>query len=341
MTASPEISVIVPVYNAGHRLIPSIDSLLNQTLKDIEIIIVNDASTDDTAEVVDRIARQFGNVIPIHFTENKGVHLARTAGVASARAPWIGFLDADDYARPRMFESLCRAGDREDVDIVICGSYRVNAQRKIIRKRSFFKKSGKISGSTLEKLCNLEFGDGALWNKLYRRELISYVFSKEHPWRQNINEDMIVNVGAFREARSVYLMKEVLHESVVNSSSVTAKMPVEKAYVETFRAYAAALHVHDNFSMKERFLLTVLYARQLENMRCTTKERQTITECYASELHEATETILSVYPQGLPLLSCRSADISFMPGRKLFSAFIRKLVSSTQRAVGDFVGRLI
>lgn len=341
MIASPEISVIVPVYNAGEKLIPSVESLLSQTLKEIEIIIVNDASIDNTSAVVDQIASQFRNVTPIHFRENKGVHLARRMGVMSANAPWIGFLDADDYARPEMFQSMIQAGTKEKVDIVLCGSYRVSPQREIMRKRSSFKKNVRIEDNIFEKLCNLEFGDGALWNKLYKRELITHVFSKDYPWRQNINEDMIVNIGAFREAKSVFLMRKILHESVANSLSVTAQTKVETAYVETFRAYAAALYAYREFSLSERFMITSLYARQLESIRCTDKERKIISEFYTSELKEAADSILETYPQGLPLVSCRSSDISFMSGRTLLSAFIQRLVNTTNRAAGDFFDRFI
>ncbi|MCS5856864.1 glycosyltransferase [Klebsiella pneumoniae subsp. pneumoniae] len=92
MPVAPKVSVIVPVFNAGAKLLPSIESLLNQTLKDIEIIIVNDASTDNSGSVIDQLAKENTNIVPVHFSENKGVHEARLAGLKKSTAPWIGFF---------------------------------------------------------------------------------------------------------------------------------------------------------------------------------------------------------------------------------------------------------
>src|SRR5690554_2042448 len=125
MPVAPKVSVIVPVFNAGEKLVPSIESLLNQTLKDIEIIIVNDASTDNSGSVIDQLAKESTNIVPVHFSVNKGVHEARLAGLKRSTAPWIGFLDADDFARPNMFATLLSAAVDNDVDIVVCGSDRV------------------------------------------------------------------------------------------------------------------------------------------------------------------------------------------------------------------------
>lgn len=74
MDSQAKVSVIVSVFNAGAKLVPSIESLLAQTLKDIEIIIVNDASADNSASVIDQLAKENANIVPVHFPGNKGVH---------------------------------------------------------------------------------------------------------------------------------------------------------------------------------------------------------------------------------------------------------------------------
>jgi len=339
MEILPKVSVIVPVYNAGKKLVPSIESLLNQTLKDIEIIIVNDASTDDSGTIIDNLARENSNIVPVHFSENKGVHEARLAGLKKSTAPWIGFLDADDFARPNMFESMLSAGIKEGVDVVICGSYRVNTERKLIRKRSSFKQNAKIKDKIFERFCNLEFGDGALWNKLYKRKIITKVFFYEYPWRQNINEDMVVNLGVFSNAKSVYIMKDMLHESVENTSSVTAKMNIERAYVETYRAYALAIHVYKYFNDKERFMMTSLYSRQLEGIRCTSIELLNISHDYQKEINEAINVIIHVYPKGAALLSCRSSNLSYVSGRALLNALFIKIPGYLKKTLGLLVSR--
>src|SRR5690554_5982234 len=127
-----KISVIVPAFNAGEKLIPSIESLLNQTLKGVEIIIVNDASVDNSGAIIDQLAKEHTNIVPVHLSENQGVHEARLAGLKKSTAPWIGFLDADDFARPNMFSKMYAAAVDHRVDIVVCGSDRVDEQRKCV-----------------------------------------------------------------------------------------------------------------------------------------------------------------------------------------------------------------
>src|SRR5690606_14672731 len=164
MKSSPKVSVIVPVFNCGASLAASIESLINQSLKNIEIIIVNDASSDNTAVVIDRLAQSTPNIIPIHLLENKGVHEARLAGLKKSTAPWIGFMDADDFVRPMMFETMLAAAIQYDVDIVVCGADRVTEQRKVIAPKLRFKRSNKVDEDIFQRFCAFEFGTGMLWN---------------------------------------------------------------------------------------------------------------------------------------------------------------------------------
>src|SRR5690606_6405438 len=108
MCVAPKVSVIVPVYNAGEYLLLSVESIINQTLKDIEIILVNDGSTDSSGLVIDSLAQDNGNIVNVHLPENRGVHEARLAGLRKAKGDFIGFMDADDYVRPHMYERLSK-----------------------------------------------------------------------------------------------------------------------------------------------------------------------------------------------------------------------------------------
>src|SRR5690554_2375250 len=231
MPVAPKVSVIVPVFNAGAKLLPSIESLLNQTLKDIEIIIVNDASTDNSGSVIDQLAKENTNIVPVHFSENKGVHEARLAGLKKSTAPWIGFLDADDFARPKMFETLLSAAVDNDVDIVVCGWQRVNSNRKPLRSKLSFSHDLKVEQDVFSRFCQLEFGAGMLWNKLYRRGNIIAQADMSFQWRQNINEDMLLNIACFNSAKSILLVGDILYEYVRHDGSVTSSDDSAKAYV--------------------------------------------------------------------------------------------------------------
>lgn len=256
MIVVPQVSVIVPVFNSGDKLLPTIESLVAQSLKEIEIVIVNDASTDNTAEVVDTIAARYGNVVAIHLDVNLGVHEARLEGLRNSSAPWIGFLDSDDFARTNMFEKLLTTALDNNVDIVVCGSDRVTPGRRFIAPKLRFSRSKKISSDVFERFCGFEFGTGMLWNKLFRRSVIEPWFDLHFPWRQSINEDLLLNIGCFYQAESIYLLRDVLHEYVFVDSSVTSTMEESWAYVETFRAYVLAVICYQHLG--ERALLNII-----------------------------------------------------------------------------------
>ena len=128
------ISVIMPAYNAESYLQEAIDSILNQTIKDLELIIVDDGSTDRTVEIIqsnlDRDPR-----IRLIQNEHQGANKARNTAIMAAKYPWIGAMDADDIAEPNRLERLLQAAE-EDPEVVVWGSYmnQINQQGKITYK---------------------------------------------------------------------------------------------------------------------------------------------------------------------------------------------------------------
>ena len=303
-------------------MLPSIESLLNQTLKDIEIIIVNDASTDSSGSVIDQLAKENANIVPVHFSENKGVHEARLAGLKKSTAPWIGFLDADDFARPNMFETLLSAAVDNDVDIVVCGSDRVTEQRKVIAPKLRFRRSGKVDDNVFERFCAFEFGTGMLWNKLFRRSVIEPWFGLHFPWRQSINEDLILNIGCFYNAKSVYLYKDSLHEYVLHQASVTSMTSPEKAYVNTYRAAALAVNLCSELGDDALPKVIDLYRKQLSWGDYQVYRSESIMG-YQVELREATDLMYRNHPVALALLSARPCSSLVGPRLAIKSLFHR------------------
>lgn len=117
----PKISVIVPVYNVERFLPNCIESLMAQTLDDIEFILVDDGSTDRSGEICDRYALADPRIRVIH-QPNRGVSAARNAGLDAASNPeYIGFVDPDDWIDPEMYEKMAEAFDSTDADLVACG----------------------------------------------------------------------------------------------------------------------------------------------------------------------------------------------------------------------------
>ncbi|SOB74540.1 Glycosyl transferase family 2 [Marinobacter sp. LV10R510-11A] len=304
MVNSPDVSVIVPVFNGGDGLEFSLRSLLKQTLKKLEIIVVNDASTDNSEAVINHLASENGNIVAIHLPENQGVHEARLAGIKKAAAPWIGFLDADDFARPNMFEVMLGAGKQENVDIVVCGSYRVTPERKPIKPKLRFKRSKKVDSDVFEKFCRFEFGTGMLWNKLYRREVLTPYGDMHFPWRQNINEDLLLNIGCFYKAESVFVSDEVLHEYVLNESSITSTINNAKAYVDTYRAYALAVSFFSELGSDVMRNIIEMYRTQL-TWGGYLVDDVTKLMGHQKDLNEAADLIYRSFPAALVLISAR------------------------------------
>lgn len=321
------VSVIVPVFNASATLLPTLISLLEQTLEQIEIIIVDDASTDSSGDIIKKIAAENDNIVVISFIENKGVHEARLAGIKHASAAWIGFMDADDLAEPDMFKLMYNTAIRKNVDIALCGSYRTDGNGKATRKRAFFKKNQYIDSNIFERFCSFEFGDGALWNKLYKSQILKELNFDDPPWRQNINEDLIMNIGAFYRAESLYLMKDILHNSVAHSGSVTARQNNFTAYVNTFRAYALALHTYRSFDAESLFNITSLYRKQFDDLPYRVDDLKFLNEHNSIQIIEAVTKIQNSYPQGLGLICCRSMDITNLPIKYLAKSLINKILT--------------
>ncbi|MBR5046903.1 MAG: glycosyltransferase family 2 protein, partial [Eubacterium sp.] len=118
----PLVSIIVPVYDVEEYLDRCVESLLSQTLKDIEIILIDDGSPDRCGEICDRYAVQDHRVRVIH-KENAGLSRARNQGIDEARADLIAFIDSDDYVDHDMIEMLYDNLIKEDADVSVCGFY--------------------------------------------------------------------------------------------------------------------------------------------------------------------------------------------------------------------------
>ena len=114
----PKISVIVPIYNVEEYLEKCLDSLVNQTLKDIEIILINDGSPDNSEAIVKKYLKKYKEKIIYHKKENEGQGIARNYGIKLAKGEFISFVDSDDYIDLTMLEKLYNKAIKENSDIV-------------------------------------------------------------------------------------------------------------------------------------------------------------------------------------------------------------------------------
>ncbi len=223
---TPLISIIVPAYNSEKYIAHCLDTILAQTYRNIEIIIVNDGSNDGTAGIIDRYAAEHACIRAIH-QENGGVTRARLNGVAHASGDYIGFVDSDDEIEPDMYELLMGNAMKYDADISHCGYAMVFPSRM-----DYYYNTGKLVIQKEEQGCadllRGEFVEPALINKIYRQNL----FEGLEEWIDQtikINEDLLMNFYLFRKSgNAVYEDRCPYHYILRRNSAATSKLNENK-----------------------------------------------------------------------------------------------------------------
>lgn len=219
------VSVIVPVYNTEAHLHHSVDSILEQTYKNIELILVNDGSTDRSGQLCEDYAQRDPRVKVIHQA-NAGPSAARNAGLEAAIGTYIQFADSDDFLEPDMTEKLVHAME-PDTQLVICGYKDVlRAENEIIcLKNSGFKKTGIYRKSELLPWFGELFADYYVhfnWNKLYDAALIK---DAGITFDQEIirGEDLLFNLDYLDRCEGISILPDALYNyGHSNSQSITS-----------------------------------------------------------------------------------------------------------------------
>ena len=176
------ISVIVPVYKVEPYLHQCIDSILGQTYRDLEVLLIDDGSPDKCGEICDEYGRQDKRVRVFH-TENRGLSAARNLGLNEATGEYIGFVDSDDWIVPDMYEVLLKRLEENRADISVCGvSYEaIDSRREFAFIEAIYTRT-----ESLECLIDGEINNG-VWNKLYCRELFKGICFPEGKSSEDIS----------------------------------------------------------------------------------------------------------------------------------------------------------
>jgi len=171
-------SVIIPVYNVEQYLRQCLDSVVKQTLKDIEIILVDDGSTDKSGVICDEYRNYDPRIVVIHQS-NQGLAAARQTGLDAAEGEYIGFVDSDDWLEPKMFEEMYSAGKNYDADIVFCNTYRNESKKEQPYFRSgYYDREGIITTIFPRLLAgfNVDGSENTIrwcnWLRLYKTSII-------------------------------------------------------------------------------------------------------------------------------------------------------------------------
>ena len=121
---NPKVSIIIPVYNVEKYLKKCLDSVVNQTLKDIEIIVVNDGSPDNSQKIIDEYAKKYSQIAS-YTKENGGLSDARNYGIKKSKGKYLAFIDSDDFIDHDMIKKMYNKAVKENLDIVVCNSVEV------------------------------------------------------------------------------------------------------------------------------------------------------------------------------------------------------------------------
>ena len=165
-----KVSVIIPVYNVEQYLKQCLDSVVNQTLKDIEIIVVNDGSTDNSLEIIYEYSNKYKNIKVIN-KQNEGCYKARNIGLENAKGEYVAFLDSDDYIESNMYEKLYLKAKETDADIV-SSSYYISQDNKL--KIVDFSSSAKLLKKSNNRLIGAEniLLDAVIWSRIFKRQIL-------------------------------------------------------------------------------------------------------------------------------------------------------------------------
>lgn len=129
-----KVSVIVPVYNGENYIRDCFNSILGQTLKELEIIVINDGSTDQTREIIDEYKEKYPQIIQCITKENEGQGKARNIGINMAKGEFVTFVDSDDKIAPTMLEEMLERAKEEQAEVVICDYNEITENKKILKK---------------------------------------------------------------------------------------------------------------------------------------------------------------------------------------------------------------
>ncbi len=290
------ISIIVPVYNAEPYLPACIESILNQTLTNFELILINDGSTDDSGAICDAYTQKDRRIRVVHKS-NGGVSSARNAGLELAKGDYIGWVDADDFIEPDMFEFLYQLALTYDADIAECGYASVEVDKTVVANFGNGLEFGEgrfitqkyldadIFYGIVTKLFKqrlfegVRFPEGRIWEDIWLvtyfcLEQIRYVRNPEVKYYYRQTEGSIIRSEASpRKAReAIYILENSLKLIDQKIQKKTLKLELIKRNME--KAVFHYLNLALSPSVDMRRVYAILYLRRM---------RYSVVECVISK----------------------------------------------------------
>ena len=256
----PKISILVPCYKVEQYLPKCLDSLMHQTLKDIEVICINDASPDNCLKILKNYRKKYGaKIVIVDKKKNGGLGAARQDGLAVAKGEYIGCVDSDDYVHKDFAKKLYQAAKAHDADIAVCGFDRVDLDTGKLYSREMCKPRHQTIDIRQDPGALLEVNN-AVWNKLYRTELLKQMYQLKNA--PIIFEDVALMLPVLVNARKITLIPDSLVYYMVRQDSIINTVKPE--FIPS--TYAFMKEIRDLYTREAPELLDYLDANAFLNL---------------------------------------------------------------------------
>lgn len=234
-----KVSVIVPIYNVEPYMKKGIDSILKQSLKDIEVILVDDGSTDKSGKIADEYMKEDSRIKVIH-QQNKGLPGARNSGILIAKGEYISFMDPDDWIENTMLEEMYLSAKKNNSDIVVCNMKEEYINENIVNVYKNHIENKTLQGEKIKEYFTnyIEKKEFFTWptvcTKLYRKKFLDI----NNLWQNEelrIAEDLCFNINALMNAKIISgVDKEFYHYMRINPNSLLNSLDESKVYDHMF-----------------------------------------------------------------------------------------------------------
>lgn len=283
-----KVSIIVPVYNVEKYIERCLKSLVNQTMQEIEILIINDGTKDNSMDVCNKYAK-VDDRIKIYNKENEGLGLTRNYGIKRALGEYVCFVDSDDYVDVDMCQKLYNEAKKNNADIVYGGIFYDNNNNKIVKKAcvnniTIWKGKEKVKELLLDFIAtkpkekNDTVMEVSVWKALFKRKILvenNILFVSE---RQFISEDVIFDIDYFLHCKCIVAIPDCIYYYCLNENSLSKSFrsdrfkKVKILYEEIYRKLSEHYDEDDVQLRMDRFLI----ARARSNAKKIVKHRKII-----------------------------------------------------------------
>lgn len=245
-----KLSVIVPCYKVEKYLPRCLDSLVNQTLEEIEIICINDGSPDNCINILKEYKKKYPEKIVIIDKKNEGVWKGRKDGIKIATGEFISFVDSDDYVSLEWAKKLYDAAVSQDADISVCGFDRIDLGTGKLYSREMCKSTKTIINLS-ENPEDVLMINGAPWNKIYKAHLLKNMEDLEHP--PKILDDMMFLLLIYINAKKIVFIPDSLVYYMVRTDSIINTIKEEKVD-STYQAMIEVRKIYEQSENRAKML---------------------------------------------------------------------------------------